>query len=166
MIIIVCGLPGSGKSFFANNLAAKLHAPHISSDQTRKEMSALGQYTFTDKMTVYQAMAKIADQNLADGKSVVVDATFHHHTMREIFTELGKHRQISVFFILIQASEVITKKRLSNVRPDSEADYPVYLQIKNQFEKLDMPYLKLQSENDNIDSMLNQAIEYLTGSYE
>jgi len=49
MIIIVCGLPGSGKSFFAHRLAAKLDALHISSDKTRKEMKTLGHYTFTDK---------------------------------------------------------------------------------------------------------------------
>ena len=166
MIINVYGLPGSGKSFFASRLAAKLHAKYISSDQTRKEMNALGQYTFTDKLQVYKAMATIADQNLADGKSVVIDATFYHHTMRDIFMELGKQRQIAVFVILIQASEVITKKRLSRTRPDSEADYPVYLVIKDQFEMLDKPYLKLQSENNNIDSMINRAIEYLRESYE
>lgn len=166
MIIIVCGLPGSGKSFFASKLAAKLHAPYISSDRTRKELNALGHYSFTDKMSIYQAMNKIAEQDLAAGKSVVIDATFYHHTMREVFIELGKQRQIPVFFICIQATEALTKKRLSSVRPDSEADYPVFIKIKNQFENLDMPYLKLQSEDDNIDSMLNQAIEYLTRTYE
>jgi len=103
-------------------------------------------------------MVKIDDQYLTNGNSVILDATFHHHAMRDIFTELGKQRKIQVFFILTETTETITKKRLSSIRPDSEADYPVYLHIKNQFEKLDLPYLKLQSENDNIDAMLTRLL--------
>ncbi|NIJ52564.1 AAA family ATPase [Dyadobacter arcticus] len=166
MIIIVFGLPGSGKSFFASRLADKLNVKYISSDQTRKGVHALGKYSFEDKMTIYHLMAKNVDEDLNQGETVVIDATFHHDAMRAIFINLGKRRETPIRFILIQATDSITKKRLSGIRQDSEADYAVYLLIREQFEMPEIPILKLQSENDNIDRMTQKALEYLRGSYE
>ncbi|HUZ58418.1 MAG TPA: AAA family ATPase [Hanamia sp.] len=37
MIVIVFGLPGSDKSYFASRLAKMIHAGHVNSDKVRKE---------------------------------------------------------------------------------------------------------------------------------
>jgi len=166
MIIIVSGLPGSGKSFFAQKLSAQLNTDYISSDLTRKELNASGLYTFSDKLAIYVAMAEKVRKALKSKKSVVVDATFYHHTMRDFFKHLAMEEAVPIFFIMVETTEQIAKKRLSESRVDSEADYGVYVSIKKQFEKYDFPHLTLQSSNDNIDDMLRIATEDLAKAHE
>lgn len=161
-IIIVFGLPGSGKSFFAEALSRRLAAAHINSDQVRNALSARGKYSLEDKLGVYHAMAKQSNDILLAGKSVVVDATFYLRVMVNVFTELAKKRSCPIFFIRIVADEGLIKERLSKPRKDSEADYDVYLKIKTQFEEMQEPYFTVQSENSHIDDMIDLALQHIT----
>lgn len=162
MMTLVCGLPGSGKSFFASRLAERLNADYISSDRVRKALLATGRYSFEDKLRIYQHMAERAGALVSQGKDVVVDATFYHHSMRELFTQTALQNRCPVRFIVIVASEALVKERLSRPRTDSEADLGVYRAMKAQFEKFTEPHLRLQSEADNIEQMLAAAVDYLT----
>lgn len=163
MLIIVSGLPGSGKSFFAKRLSALLDAEYINSDATRRSMNAMGRYAFEDKLNVYEEMAKKAGASLRKDRVVVVDATFYHHEMRDIFLTLGTLLHKPICYIEVVADEVVIRERLSKPRADSEADYPVYQQLKLQYENPDRTHLVLRSTDDNIDTMLGQAIDYVKG---
>lgn len=161
-MIIVSGLPGSGKSYFASRLSQKLGATYISSDLMRKEMDAQGRYAFEDKLNVYEEMAHIAGEELREGKRVVVDATFYRKEMRDLFATLAKllHRRMAV--IKIVADEQIILERLRQPRAASEADVSVYKLVKSQYEELDGDHLVIESTNDNIGDMLKKATEYIS----
>ena len=161
MIIIVAGLPGSGKSYFAERLASKIGALYIGSDKVRKSMDAMGQYSFEDKLQVYKEMVKILKENLNKYTNVVVDATFYLSAMRDLFLQLAANRSVPICYILIEASEQLTKERVSQPRKDSEADFAVYKKVKAQYEELTIPHLKLKSTNENIDKMLETAMTYI-----
>ncbi len=166
MIVIVSGLPGSGKSFFAERLSKKLNAEYISSDRTRKALNASGLYTFSDKLAIYLAMAESVRKTVRHEKTAVVDATFYHHTMRDFFKQIAGEESVPIYFILIETDERVARQRLSLNRTDSEADFGVYLTIKSQFEKYDFPHLKLFSSNDNIEEMLSKAIREVSAVHE
>jgi hypothetical protein len=161
MIIVVLGLPGSGKSYFAEKLSDRLGAVYLNSDQIRDSLGARGKYTAEDKMSIYRAMAENTGQALDAGKRVVVDGTFYLHTMINLFMKLAKTHAAPIWFIRIEADESMIKSRLAKPRILSEADYNVYLKIKEQFEDLQVPYLTLQSEKDNVNRMLAQALDYI-----
>ena len=161
MVVIVSGLPGTGKSYFALRLSQRLGAEYISSDRTRKAMDAMGKYAFEDKLNVYEEMAKTAGGYLRQGKTVVVDATFYRHEMREIFRTLATLLHQPICYFEITAPEEVVKERLSVPRTDSEAGFAVYQQLKPQYESLPEEHLVLQSTNDNIDRMLSKAIDYI-----
>lgn len=161
MIIIVLGLPGSGKSFFGSRLAEKLKARYISSDEVRLEMKAKGKYTFEDKLLVYDEMIRQADQALKENETIVVDGSFYRHEMRNLFISLAEIHHSQIRFIEITAHEETIKERLKKPRRESEANFEVYQLIKKQFEALDMPRLEIQSDNNNIDEMLLSALNYL-----
>lgn len=161
MLLIVSGLPGSGKSFFARRLSTLLDAEYINSDATRRAMNAMGRYAFEDKLDVYEEMAKRAGHSLRNGRAVVVDATFYRHEMRDIFITLGTLLHKCIGYIEVKADEEIIRERLSRPRNDSEADYAVYQQLKLQYEDPDNSHLVLHSTNNNIDIMLGQAVDYI-----
>lgn len=161
MLVIVSGLPGSGKSYFAIRLAERLGAEYISSDQTRKAMDAMGRYRFEDKLTVYEEMAKKTGEGLRQGKVVVVDATFYRHEMRDIFSTLCKLLHKPFFYFEIQADRNLIEERLSQPRVNSEANFAVYQQLVREYENPMEERKVLQSTNSNIEAMLTEAIAYL-----
>ena len=161
MIVVVLGLPGSGKSYFAEKLAGRVGAVYLSSDQIRNSLGARGKYSEHDKMLIYNAMAEKTGQALNAGKDVVVDATFYQSVMIDLFVGLAKTLGTPIWFIRIDADESLIKLRLAEPRKDSEADYDVYLKIKEQFEGLQVPHITLKSETDNVNLMLAQAIDYI-----
>ena len=166
MMIMIAGLPGSGKSYFAAKLAARFEAVYISSDQIRQAEQALGQYAYQDKLKIYREMVQLAATALKEKKVVIVDATFYQQAVRDLFFNLAKTLVVPAFFIEVFADEALIKERLMKPRQYSEADFKVYEKIKNDFEHITEPHLRLQSTNENIENMLNIAIQYINNGHD
>ena len=161
MIIIVLGLPGSGKSYFAQALAKEFNAAYVNTDRVRNEKGARGKYSMEDKMLIYQLMAENARKVVLTGKDVVIDGTFYLAKMIDLFRSLSSTTMTSIIFISVVAEEELIRERLSEVRNDSEADYDVYRKIKEEAEPLEIAHLTLQSGRDNIEEMLSAAKQYI-----
>jgi predicted kinase len=163
MLTIVAGVPGSGKSFFAERLAARIQADYINSDQVRIFLEAQGKYLPEDKMAVYREMLQQATQAIQARKDVVVDATFYHHTFREMFVQRARDLDQKIHVIEVVADEELIRERLKTPRKFSEADFQVYEKIRDEFEEITMPHLTLESKASNIEDMLSQAEKYVCG---
>ncbi|MBV8432621.1 MAG: AAA family ATPase, partial [Solirubrobacterales bacterium] len=93
LIIIVCGLPASGKSHLARALAVRTHLPHLSSDVTRKQMAGItsthrapeSHYSADWNARTYAALARRVTQALETTGGAIVDATFRHRADRQAF---------------------------------------------------------------------------------
>ena len=158
-IIIVLGLPGSGKSYFAQKLAEMIRADYVNSDRIRKELFPTRTYSPLEKSKVYKKMMERMRLAIAQKKKLVLDATFHSRETRNKFIE--KAQGANLFLIEVQADEHLARERLKKKRPYSEADFKVYQLIRNQWEPLTTPHLTLKSTNENIKKMLQEAIRYL-----
>ena len=160
MVVIVFGLPGSGKSYFASRLAKRIDADYINSDRLRKEMFKMRTYSQQEKESVYQTMLQKMKQDVATNKNVVLDATFHNKETRQPFIKEMKTKG-GIYFIEIVAEERIVRERLKRKRRYSEADFEVYKMISSENEPLAESHLVLQSTNSNIKEMLGKAVDYL-----
>lgn len=160
MVVIVMGLPGSGKSYFAIRLTQMLNAKYISSDRIRKEMYITPAYSFESKALVYDEMLRRAIVAAKHGKEAVLDATFYSNDLRQKFIN-AVHELTDVFWIEIIADENLVKKRLMQSREDSDANFDVYQILKSKCEPFSDNRLVLKSTNDNVLNMLEQAADYL-----
>lgn len=161
MIILVCGLPGSGKTYFAEHLADELGAVHISSDRVRDDIDLRGQYDNHDRQAVYEEMQQRMTEQIQNNQTVIVDATFFSRNIRADFFDEARSTNAELFIIEIVASEKVIRQRVSKKREESEADYDVYLKLKNSFEPIDTPHLTLSSDDEDIRTMIEQATDYL-----
>lgn len=159
MIIVIFGLPGSGKSYLAQHLSKMLHAEYIGSDAIRKELFKYPSYSQQEKKLVYDEMLKRIS-NSEYRKEVLVDATFSDVAIRQEF--ISKIKDIAtVYFIEVIADETLIKQRLSTPRNESDADFDVYKKIRNTWQPFEEPHLVLHSTNDNLAEMLDVVSDYI-----
>jgi len=160
MIVIVLGLPGSGKSYFASRLAEVIQADYINSDQIRKGMFSKRIYSEQEKGAVYDAMLEKMKALAKLNKDLVIDATFQREDSRQLFIRQLRGK-VEFFFIEITANPDLIRRRLKKERPFSEADFEVYELTRQQWQPVREPHLSLESTDENIDYMLETAVNYL-----
>lgn len=160
MLILVLGLPGSGKTTFAKAFAERKNAVHLNSDLLRRELGEMGKYSPEDKQKVYETLLERARQALAAGKTVVVDSTFYKEKIREPFRKLAAECRRPLRWVEILANETTIEARLKKPRPDSEADFGVYQKIKSEAEPLEEPHLVLKSDEVSLGEMIEACLEF------
>lgn len=147
MLIIVCGLPGSGKSSLSKDLAKLYLAVHLNSDKIRKKLFPEPTYSEEEKKQVYVEMARQAGEILGRGNSVIADATFSKNEYRRVFEAEAAKVGARVFTIKCMMHEDEIKKRLgrrkASGKSPSDADYEIYMKLKESFEPLAGSYLEI-----------------------
>jgi predicted kinase len=157
---MISGLPASGKSFFAQALRDKISARYLSSDVIREQLKLRGQYDERIKKRVYDEMLRRAQEYINEGQDVILDASFYKEGFRNPFIQLAKDRQIELSIIVIKAHEDVIAERMKEKRKYSEADFEVYLKLKEEYEPIKEDHLTLWSDSVTIKEMLNKAINY------
>jgi len=161
IMVIVTGLPGTGKTFFAKRLATQINAIHINSDKIRVEQNLTGQYDVQTKQKVYDKMLSATKTALQNFKNVVVDSTFYQESTRNIFIELATELDCCWQILQITASDKTVKERVSSQREFSEADFEVYQSIKASYQTIKEPHFILNSDEMPVEQMIVQAKEYM-----
>lgn len=163
MLIIVCGLPGVGKSFFAKKLAEKIGAEHLSSDHIRMNILEERTYSEEEKGRIYELMAEEAQKLLIDGKKVIADATFYLEKYRTLMKHAAEKSNVQFNIIECTLDESELKKRMEKrggEKTESEADFDVYLKVKKIFEPVTVEHLEVDTALP-IEENLNKAIIWM-----
>jgi hypothetical protein len=145
-IIITHGLPGCGKSTFAQLALERLGAIRIRSDVERKRMFGLAPladskaqidvdiYSADATWRTYAKLEELARSVIAAGFPVIVDAAFVLHAEREIFHALAKELAVPIVIASLQTDTAVLTERLaqrSSRRIDaSEADFSVMKKLQ------------------------------------
>lgn len=160
MVIIVFGLPGSGKTFFATELAKQLGYMHLNTDIVRKEMNTDG-YFDEDRKKVYDRMLELGEEYLENKKNLILDGTFTKKAFRREAEEKFKRYNHKIVYIEIKAEEKIIQERVSKKRPFTDADFNVYKKLKLEYEPLDHVHLTLWSDVMALPEMIEKARTYI-----
>ncbi|MBK6948326.1 MAG: ATP-binding protein [Haliscomenobacter sp.] len=165
LLVIVFGLPGAGKSTFAQALAAQLDITHLNTDQIRFQLGLSGRYDKESKEKVYGEVYASARSFLEQGRGVIVDGTFYKKLLRNKFKALALEMGCPLYWIEIRANAQTIEYRVNQPRPFSEANFPVYEMIRNNFEPLeDEPCLALWSDILTLEEMVAEAKQFIIPS--
>ncbi|MEY3367285.1 MAG: hypothetical protein RI973_440 [Bacteroidota bacterium] len=161
-LLLVAGLPASGKTWFARALATSLEANHLNSDKVRNALGLRGHYDPTSKLQVYQAMFRQAEKALQQGETVVVDATFYKQSLRQPWIDLARQCRVPCFLLEIRIPQELALERLLVKRADSEATQEVYFELKSQWESIDENHLVIEAANRSTEEMMAVAATFLS----
>ncbi|WPP50801.1 AAA family ATPase [Catalinimonas niigatensis] len=161
MIIIIFGLPGTGKSYFGKRLAEHLGLVYINSDRIRKRLQLSGKYGSEEKKSVYEQMLNTTEEQVQQHKGVILDATFSDHSYIQKVKNLAQRHEIPTRLIEMVADEKVIIERVRKTRPYSEADYEVYKKMKANYEAIDETHLILDTSQTTDDQLIQEAIKYL-----
>lgn len=146
-LLLIAGLPGSGKSTVARGLAERTGFSVIRSDVVRKELAGVPITNPTDDETrskiysvewnemTYSECLRRASELLFEGKRVVVDATFREERHRKTFLDAAVRWGVPGLLLHCHADPKIIRSRLDARAGDaSDADWSVYLEMAQRWE--------------------------------
>lgn len=144
MLILICGLPGVGKSTVGQMLRTKLKEQMIESDQlkpTKKILEELNKGVFWDKKiktSVYNTLFSNGAKRLIHGQSVILNATFFKKVYVEQAKKLADLFKTKLYIIYVKCDEEIAKKRIEKRFKDKESEVTMktYHIIKSRFEEI------------------------------
>lgn len=148
LAIVVCGVPGSGKSHLAIAIAEGSRLPRLSSDLLRKRLAGVRatatasqeRYRADFNRATYAELGRRAAAEVVAQGGVVIDATFRHREDRDAFAASFGDKAPLVFVECLVPAEVLAMRGEERERdPDrvSDATLEVVLQERGSFEALE-----------------------------
>lgn len=159
-LLIITGLPATGKTTLARAYAGRYGAVHFNSDQVRAELGLRGQYGPESKQQVYEALLARVRRALQAGQDVVMDSVLPREALREPFRRVAAECGAECRWVHLHLRDDTARQRLSRPRLDSEATYEVYEKLRDEWEDIAGPHLSLQADDATLDDLLSAVREY------
>jgi uncharacterized protein len=123
-IWVVCGMIAAGKSTVAEALAQALQINTLRSDVVRKKLfdrqvfesqtTGFGKGIYSEDATAltYGKLLLLAQEEVEQDRSVILDATFGHKNQRREVLRLAQDMDADIIFLECRCPEAVIKKRL------------------------------------------------------
>jgi len=156
-LLVLCGLPGSGKSVVASALKEIVDCEVIRTDsvrQTRSEgLSRTDKYGDAATEDVYRTCHLAIAERLGRGIDVVFDATNSKRQRREALRDVARSTSSPISFCLVACSDSAAKRRITLREQGqswsgdaSDANWKVFLIKQKEFEPLARDFLHLLTD--------------------
>lgn len=172
-MIVLAGLPGTGKSTLARKLARKYRLEHISTDSVRKRIFrdvrrntfGRGSYSNRQRMVVYDTINYVLYTLLKHGVGCVLDGTFYQERLRSKVGRICARFDAKFVLVIVDCPDRIVNKRFKERekrtrRTLSDADSQIYEKFKKLFEVTRLPHIEINmaSEQNEILERISDAI--------
>lgn len=140
VLILLSGLPGSGKTTFAHQLQGRIEADHIESDAVRRSIAASPSYSHAESGAVFARVDAAARKALSEGRHAIVDATNLTNRDRRRFFRMAAELGPRLIAIRLTAPEAIIRERIAGPRDGhSQAGVDIYERMRDRPQPLPVP---------------------------
>jgi uncharacterized protein len=176
-LVLVIGLPGTGKSTVARGVAREGGFRLLSSDRTRKSLAGVGEeaaaaadfgegiYTSDWSDLTYDALLAKVEEALFLGERVLVDANFREEERRRRFLEAARAHGVRALVLECRASPETVRERLAGRSGGpSDADWKVHREAARRWEEPSRETrraLAVLSSEGPPDTVVSRALDHL-----
>jgi predicted kinase len=135
-LVVMMGLPGTGKTHCARLLCEKIGAAHVASDELRSRLFIAPSYAEEENRAVFAASEALVEALLGEGHRVVVDATHLLARNRAGVAAVAQRSGAPIVYVRVSASEDDIRRRLASRQGSraphdhSEADETIYERMR------------------------------------
>jgi predicted kinase len=153
-IIVVSGLPGTGKSYFCRRLAERLPYLILESDALRKQLFPSPTYSADESAYLFRAIHHLTEWLLKKGVPVILDATNLSERHREYLYSIAEHSNARLVLVEVKAPPELVQKRLkarmkaANSKDNSDAGWAVYEKMRPTAEKISRRHFTVDTSGD------------------
>ena len=152
VLIVVSGLPGTGKSYFCRRLAERLASIILESDAFRRVLFPSPSYSLAESGRLFKAVHRLIKELLGKGASVILDATNLSERYREYLYSIAERLEVKLILVRIEAPSSVVRERLrarlENPEESSDADWEVYQKMKHSVDKITRKHYAVDSSRD------------------
>lgn len=160
-LIMVSGLPGTGKSYFSRRLVERLPAVILESDYLRKTLFPAPGYSAAESRRLFQAAHVLVERLLRRGVPVVFDATNLSEHYRGYLYRIAERLGVKLVLVRVEAPAELVYQRLQGRQADAEnrsdADWGVYQRLRPEEEKISRRHYAVDTSRD-ISPVINKIV--------
>jgi len=165
-LIIISGLPGAGKTYFAKRLAEKIPAVILESDALRKTLFTNPGYSTRESNRLFETIHILIGRFLKRGFMVILDATNLSERHRETLYQIAERNDARLIIAYLEAPPEVIEERLSQRSGDagnlSDADWSVYLRMRGSVDVIKRRHYIVDTTEDiapSIDKIAKEVME-------
>lgn len=153
-LVVLIGLPGSGKSHFARLLVKRYPAAILDSDALRSVLYESPQHTAQEHARLFPAMRVLTRRLLDRGVPVVLDATNLKEANRKLSYRLARDAGARLVVVRLRAPFAVMRERLAkrdtarNPLDRSTADLLVLERMRRDYQRPTRPYIVVDTSKD------------------
>jgi predicted kinase len=164
-LIVMAGLPGSGKSAIAEAIAAQLNLPLLSVDPIESAIIKAGiAKSFRTGLAAYLVAKELAAKQFKVGNSVIIDAVNAEEEAKNTWRGLAKDLELSLTVIETTLDEAEHKKRIEsrmrNLHGLPEVTWDKVIERRKLYTRWKEPILRLDS-SAKLSESINLAIQHI-----
>lgn len=121
-MLLLVGIPGSGKSFFARQFSETFDAPVVSVDRIRFELFANPTYSADENDLVARLAGYVIEELLKTKRSFVVDGGCNARAERQRLAQLARKSEYEAPVVWVQTDIATCRTRALKRNPEKRAD--------------------------------------------
>jgi predicted kinase len=153
-VIVVSGLPGTGKTHFCRRLVERRPFIILESDALRKKLFPNPTYTTEESAYLFRAIHYLIEDLLKKGTPIILDATNLEEKHRERIYHIAERLNARLIIVRTEAPPELVQKRLKqrmsrrNTGDNSDADWIVYQKMKTTEDKINRRHFIVDTSKD------------------
>jgi predicted kinase len=153
-LVVLSGLPGSGKSYFCRRLTSRYPMARLESDALRKALFGQPTYSAEESCRLFSACHLVLSRLLARGIAAILDATNLREVNRRQVYRIADEHKAKLILVYLQVSPAVVHERLEarlkglHSQDLSDAGPEVYERMQHDVEPIGRPHISVDTSAD------------------
>ena len=153
-LIVLAGLPGTGKTHFARELANRVPLLILESDRLRKVLAPQPRYTPVESAQLFGACHLLIEEYLGQGHRVLFDATNLTEKFRRPIYQIARRASCPLVLMRFTAPREVVRRRLAervagmNPEDYSDAGWQIYCRMAPHEEPIQRQHFNIDTSQE------------------